>query len=224
MANQAKTGKEPNKKDKVTDSLRDEMELVAAASAELQKLKRQLRQTRSELSSIKVSNARIIKRQEKSIELLEKEKLACEHKLIAITFGQRPPSIVDLYISKYKSAQQQLFNLNEQLKLAKEELKDKQDRLCNPQKTPEPKIATMNLRKVEKGIMDHVTLQYNKILAQNYKLRSQLEEMVKVKEEFIRTFKQLQIERGQVRAIVERLYEENTLLFQQREEYRMVSP
>lgn len=211
-----------NKKDKVTDSLRDEMELVAAASAELQKLKRQLRQTRSELSSIKVSNARTIKRQEKSIELLEKEKLGCEQKLIVITFGQRPPSIVDAYISKYKSTQQQLLSLNEQLKCAREELKEKQDRLCNPHKLQNGKTAVPNIRKVENGIMDHVTLQYNKILATNYKLRSQLEEMVKVKEEFIRTFKQLQIERSQIRAIVERLYEENTSLFQQREEYRMV--
>jgi predicted nuclease with TOPRIM domain len=66
-------------------------------------------------------------------------------------------------------------------------------------------------------------LQYNKILAKNVQLRLQLEEMMKVKEEFIRNLKQLQNERSQVRLTVDRLYEENTALFLQREEFRLVS-
>ena len=60
-------------------------------------------------------------------------------------------------------------------------------------------------------------------MAKNVQLRLQLEEMMKVKEEFIRNLKQLQNERSQVRLTVDRLYEENTALFLQREEFRLVS-
>lgn len=210
--------KDSTKKDKVADSLRDEMELVTAASMELQKLKRQLRQTRADLSSSKISSRKTIQRQSKGIELLEKEKADCETKLSFMKEAQKPPQAVHKLILKYHQALQQLENMRRELQFAKEELVDKDKKRLTKYRSHTIETST----KPTQDKLDQVMLQYNKILAKNVQLRLQLEEMMKVKEEFIRNLKQLQSERSQVKLAVDRLYEENTALFQQREEFRLV--
>ena len=112
--NRGTNPKDSNKKDKVADSLRDEMELVTAASMELQKLKRQLRQTRADLSSSKIASRKTIQRQNKGIELLEKEKEDCEAKLALSKAAQKPPQAVHKLILKYHQALQQLESLRQE--------------------------------------------------------------------------------------------------------------
>lgn len=220
MANSSRgnNAKDSNKKDKIADSLRDEMELVTAASMELQKLKRQLRQTRADLSSSKISNRKTIQRQSKGIELLEKEKADCEAKLSFMKEAQKPPQAVHKLILKYHQALQQLENMRRELQFAKEELNEKDKKRLTKYRSNAVETSV----KPTQDKLDQVMLQYNKILAKNVQLRLQLEEMMKVKEEFIRNLKQLQSERSQVKLAVDRLYEENTALFQQREEFRLV--
>jgi chromosome segregation ATPase len=210
--------KDSSKKDKVADSLRDEMELVTAASLELQMLKRQLRQTRTDLSTSKIASRKTIQRQCKGIEMLEKEKADCEAKLSLLKASQKPPQAVHKLIQKYHQANQQLENIRQELQSAKTELHDKDKKRLNRYRSP----VTETTIKPTQDKLDQVMLQYNKILAKNVQLRLQLEEMMKVKEEFIRNLKQLQNERSQVRMTVDRLYEENTALFLQREEFRLV--
>lgn len=207
-----------SKKDKVADSLRDEMELVTAASMELQKLKRQLRQTRAELSSSKISNKKTTQRQCKGIELLEKEKTDCEVKLTFMKAAQKPPQAVHKLIARYHQAFQHLENLRHEYQSAKAEFNEKDKKRLSKYRSPIPE----NVQKPTQDKLDQVMLQYNKILAKNVQLRLQLEEMMKVKEEFIRNLKHLQNERSHVRIAVDRLYEENAALFQQREEFRLV--
>ena len=216
--NRGTNPKDSNKKDKVADSLRDEMELVTAASMELQKLKRQLRQTRADLSSSKIASRKTIQRQNKGIELLEKEKEDCEAKLALSKAAQKPPQAVHKLILKYHQALQQLESLRQEYQTVKSELNDKDKKRLSKNRFPSNDFST----KPTQDKLDQVMLQYNKILSKNVNLRLQLEEMMKVKEEFIRNLKQLQIERSQVRLAVDRLYEENTALFQQREEFRLV--
>ncbi|XP_057365012.1 girdin homolog [Daphnia carinata] len=215
--NRSSNAKDSNKKDKVADSLRDEMELVTAASMELQKLKRQLRQTRAELSTSKIASRKTIQRQNKGIELLEKEKADCEAKLSLIKAAQKPPPAVHRLISKYHQALQQLEHVRQEFHFAKTELSDKEKKRSNTYRSSVTDVST----KSPQDKLDQVMLQYNKILAKNVQLRMQLEEMMKVKEEFIKNLKQLQNERSQVRITVDRLYEENTTLFLQREEFRL---
>ena len=64
-------------------------------------------------------------------------------------------------------------------------------------------------------------MQYNKILAVNTQLRLQLEELVRTKEEFNRHLQQLQEERMQVHGELDKLYEETSSYYQQREEFRL---
>lgn len=217
-SNRGNNVKDSNKKDKVADSLRDEIELVTAASMELQKLKRQLRQTRADLSSSKVLSRKTIQRQSKGIELLEKEKADCEAKLSFMKESQKPPLAVHKLIMKYHQALQHLENMRQEFHSAKKELYEKDKKRLIKYTSP----VLITSMKPTQDKLDQVMLQYNKILAKNVQLRLQLEEMMKVKEEFIRNLKQLQNERSQVRLAVDRLYEENTALFQQREEFRLV--
>ncbi len=218
MANPSKSqGKESSKKEKVADSLRDELELVSAATSELQKLRRQLRQTRTDLSASKIANRKTIQRQTKGIELLEKEKADCLGKLSVIKDAQKPPQAIHKLIAKYHHALYQLENVRRELQSARQALKER-DNLRMSRNQP---ITTEPIVKPSQDRLDQVVLQYNKILAKNTQLRSQLEEMMKIKEEFMRSMRQLQNERNQIRSAVDRLYEENTGLFQQREEFRL---
>lgn len=220
MANANKSqnsNKELSKKEKIADSLRDEMELVNAATTELLKLKRQLRQTRSDLGSSRVANRKTIQRQAKGIEMLEKEREDCLNKLIILRDAQKPPQSIHKLIVKYHQASQQVENARKELQLAKDELKEK-DNIRTIRHKPPPSEPSV---KPSQDRLDQVVLQYNKILAKNTELRLQLEEMMKIKEEFMKTLKLLHNERSVVRTSVDRLYEENTILFQQREEFRL---
>lgn len=194
------------------------MELVTAASMELQKLKRQLRQTRTELSSSKVTNRKTIQRQSKGIELLEKEKADCEAKLVFIKESHTPPQEVHKLIKKYHQATQKLDSMRQELQIAKEEFNEKDKKRLTKYRSQTTEIPTQQ----SQDKLDQVMLQYNKILAKNVQLRLQLEEMMKIKEEFIRNLKLLQGDRALVKLSVDRLYEENSALFQQREEFRLV--
>lgn len=217
-ANRSNNAKDSKKKDKVADSLRDEMELVTAASLELQKLKRQLRQTRTDFKTSNVSSRKTIQRQCKGIEMLEKEKEDCEAKLSVIKASQKPPAAVHRLISKYHQALQLLEHVRQDFHFAKTELNDKEKKRSSKYRSSVTEVST----KSPQDKLDQVMLQYNKILAKNVQFRMQLEEMMKVKEEFIKNLKQLQNERSHVRITVDRLYEENTTLFLQREEFRLV--
>lgn len=220
-------GKEQgNKKDnKAVDSLRDELELINAATTELQKLKRQLRQTKADLSAFKISNRKTIQRQIKGIELLERERSDCSAKLAVLKDAQKPPQAIHRLIGKYHQALQQLESVRRELQSAKAELQEKDKvrlrRYAKPSPLAPLPAAEPLASKPSQDRLDQVILQYNKILAKNTGIRFQLEEMMKTKEEFIRHYKQLQGERNLVRTAVDRLYEENTSLFQQREEFRL---
>ena len=216
-----------NKKDnKAVDSLRDELELVNAATAELQKLKRQLRQTRTDLSAFKISNRKTIQRQIKGLELLERERADCSAKLAVMKDAQKPPQAIHRLIAKYHQALDHLETACRELQLAKAELQEKDKLRLRKYIRPasnsvpasgDPLVAS----KPSQDRLDQAILQYNKVLAKNTEMRLLLEENMKVKEEFIRHYKQLQSERNLVRSAVDRLYEENTALFQQREEFRL---
>ena len=67
------------------NALREEQELLSVATAELTKIKRQLRQTSAELRAWQQSNRKTVEKQEKAIALLEKENKDSQLKLTAIT-------------------------------------------------------------------------------------------------------------------------------------------
>lgn len=96
-------GKEANKKDKLMENvLREEQELVSVATAELTKVKRQLRQTRNELKTWLQSNRKTVEKQEKAIALLEKEKKDSQMKWALINRKFVLPSPMKLATYKTK--------------------------------------------------------------------------------------------------------------------------
>ena len=134
MTNSSKfSGKDVTKKDKSMEHvLREELELVSVAASELTKLKRQLRQTKSELKSWQLNNKKTVERQEKAIRLLEKEKKDCQIKWTAIKEAQKPPTTaINVLVDKYHKTVQQLDDIKCQLQTAKEELNQAENKRHN---------------------------------------------------------------------------------------------
>ena len=95
------SSKEANKREKLMENaLREEQELLSVATAELTKIKRQLRQTSAELRAWQQSNRKTVEKQEKAIALLEKENKDSQLKLTAITGKwKRGPSYQGFQVS-----------------------------------------------------------------------------------------------------------------------------
>ncbi len=88
------------------------------------KLKRQLRKCASDLSVWRRAYKRKTTLQAKEIQLLEREKLACQTRLFNIKQAQKPPQAVYYLIDRYRHVNHRWHETRIELLAAKEELKN----------------------------------------------------------------------------------------------------
>ena len=92
---------------------------------------------------------------------------------------ERTPNAVGKIILKYISAFEKLNDVRKEFDYAKEILKEKDKRRFYSN-------GDLNTIKHTPNKLDQVVLQYNKLLAENQSARLQLQELIKIKEEFLR--------------------------------------
>ena len=201
----------------------EDKELVTAALGELNKLKRQLRKCVTDLAAWRRNHKRKITLQRKEIQLLEKEKFDCQTRLINIKQSQKPPQSVYYLIDRYRHVNHRWHETRIELLAAKEELKnvEKKYKSIRSAKSEDSGIVDDGRPTQIEDKLDHVITKYNRILAKNMEMRCYLQEMMRHKTDFLKNLKILQDKRSQIRLVVDRLYEEATLAFQEREECRV---
>lgn len=203
---------------------REDLELMNAAVAEYGKLKRQMRQCKTDLKTWQRCVKKKIDMQNKEIQLLQVEKMASESKLQAIKQGHKTPAILYKLIDRYRQVHYRYTETVEELQESRNHLKqmldEYQQERWSKYRQPQEAACEQTADQVEDKL-DQVVKKYNHILATNAELRSQLEKLMSERQGFVNKCKHHEQKRNRIKATVDNLYEETSTTFKEREEFRL---